>query len=154
MAAGRRLCSRFSAPQRSHARSHFGHAIGADKTVLDWDKVVSYFRLLDKSSDRIRVAELGKTTEGRPFIAATIAAPETLRHLDRYIDIQHRLADPRMTTPAEAEKLIARGQDVVLITCSIHATEIASTPHGGRVRLPAAHRRQAALPARFSRTRS
>src|SRR5690349_13666069 len=29
--------------------SFFGHEIGADKTVLDWDKVVSWFRLLEKS---------------------------------------------------------------------------------------------------------
>ncbi len=78
-------------------------------------------------SDRIKVAELGKTADGRPFIAATIAAPETLKHLDRYISIQQRLADPRKTTPAEAEKLFAEGKTVVLLTCSIHATEIAST---------------------------
>jgi len=77
--------------------SHFGHEIGADKTALDWDKVVSYFQLLAKSSDRLKFEELGKTTEGRPFIAATIADPETLRHLDRYIAIQQRLADPRKT---------------------------------------------------------
>src|SRR6478672_13529442 len=86
--------------------SHFGHEIGADKTVLDWEKVVSYFRLLEKSSDRLRVAELGKSTEGRPFIAVTIAQPDTLKHLDRYIDIQRRLADPRITAPADAEKLV------------------------------------------------
>jgi hypothetical protein len=107
--------------------SWFGHPIGADRTVLDWDKVVSYFQELAKSSDRIRVEELGKTAEGRPFVAATIADPETLRHLDRYIAIQQRLADPRKTTPEEAERLIPEGKTVVLLTCSIHATEIAST---------------------------
>src|SRR5689334_10413005 len=107
--------------------SYFGHEIGADRTVLDWDKVVSYFHLLEKSSDRLRVAELGKSTEGRPFIAVTIAAPDTLRHLDRYIDIQRRLADPRITKPEEAEKLVREGKTVVLITCSIHSTELAST---------------------------
>lgn len=107
--------------------SHFGHQIGADRTVLDWDKVVSYFRLLEKSSDRLRVEELGKTTAGRPFIVATISAPETLRNLDRYRQIQAKLADPRSTTPAEAEGLIAAGKSIVLITCSIHSTEIAST---------------------------
>jgi hypothetical protein len=101
--------------------------MGADRTVLDWDKVVSYFRLLEKSSDRLRVSELGKSTEGRPFIAVTIAAPETLRNLDRYIDIQRRLADPRITTPEQAEKLVHAGKTVVLITCSIHSTELAST---------------------------
>jgi len=107
--------------------SYFGHPIGADRTVMDWDKVVGYFNLLAKSSNRIRVEELGKTAEGRPFIAATIADPLTLRHLDRYIAIQGRLADPRKTTPAEAEPLFSEGKTVILLTCSIHATEIAST---------------------------
>jgi hypothetical protein len=108
-------------------RGHFGHEIGADRTALDWAKVVSYFQSLPQASDRIRVDEIGKSAEGRPFIAATIADPDTLRHLDRYIDIQARLADPRKTTEAEAENLVARGKTIVLITCSIHATELAST---------------------------
>ena len=73
--------------------SHFGHQIGADRTVLDWDRVVSYYQLLARSSDRILVRELGKSTEGRPFIAAVIASPETLRRLDRYAWIQKKLAD-------------------------------------------------------------
>ena len=107
--------------------SHFGHPMGADRTVLDWARVVSYFQALEQSSPRIRVQELGKTTEGRPLIAVTIAAPATLRNLDRYAWIQKKLADPRLTSPAEAETLIAEGKAVVLITCSIHATELAST---------------------------
>jgi hypothetical protein len=108
-------------------QSHFGHPIGADRTVLDWDKVVSYFQALEKSSDRIRVRVLGKTVDGKPFIAATIAEPATLKSLDRYLEIQQKLADPRRTPAAEAEKLIFQGKVVVMITCSIHATEIAST---------------------------
>jgi hypothetical protein len=107
--------------------SHFGHPIGVDRELLDWDKVVSYFQALAKSSDKIKVNELGKTAEGRPFIAATIAAPDTLRNLDRYREIQSRLADPRRTTSQEAASLVAQGKTVVLITCSIHATEVAST---------------------------
>src|SRR5712692_1053981 len=107
--------------------SHFGHPIGVDRELLDWDKVVSYFQALAKSSDKIRVKEIGKTAEGRPFIAATISSAATLRNLDRYLAIQTKLADPRKTPHAESEKLIAEGKTVVLITCSIHATEVAST---------------------------
>lgn len=106
---------------------YFGHEIGQDKTVLDWDKVVGYFQALAKSSDRIRVEELGKTADNRPFIAATIADAGTLRRLDRYLSIQQRLADPRGTTPQEAEKMFLEGKAIVMITCSIHATELAST---------------------------
>jgi hypothetical protein len=121
-AAAWSLCAAVPTP-----KSYFGHEIGADRTVLDWDKVVSYFQELSKTSDRIRVQELGKSTEGRPFLAAVIAAPETLQHLDRYLTIQQQLADPRRTTPAQAEPLFAQGKAIVLITCSIHASEIAST---------------------------
>ena len=105
----------------------FGQKMGSDHLVLDWDKVVAYFEALKANSGRILVDELGKSTEGRPFIAATIAAPDTLQHLDRYREIQRRLADPRLTSAADAEKLVAEGKSVVLITCSIHATELAST---------------------------
>src|SRR5271170_4734319 len=107
--------------------SHFGHRIGVDRELLDWDKVVSYYQALAKTSDKIRVEELGKTAEGRPFIAATISSAATLANLDHYREIQAKLADPRRTTPAEAVRLINEGKTVVVITCSIHATEVAST---------------------------
>src|SRR5580700_1623799 len=107
--------------------SHFGHKIGVDRELLDWDKVVSYFNLLAKSSDRIKVTEYGRTAENRPMIVATIADPETLRNLDLYKEIQRRLADPRLTTPEQAEPMFKQGRNIVLMTCTIHATEVAST---------------------------
>ncbi len=116
------LAAAVPAPQ-----SHFGHPIGADRTVLDWDRVVSYFRELEKTSPRIRVQELGKTAEGKPLIAAILSAPETVANLGRYIEIQKKLADPRIALPGEVETLIAQGKSVVMITCSIHSTELAST---------------------------
>ncbi len=107
--------------------SYFGHPIGVDRQLLDWSKVVSYFQALEKSSDRVRFQDLGKTVGGRPFIVVTISSPDTIKRLDHFRDIQRRLADPRITSPAEAEKLIAEGKSIVLITCSIHAPEVGST---------------------------
>ena len=107
--------------------SHFGHPIGVDRVLLDWSQVVSYFYALEKSSPGIRVKELGKTAEGRPFIEAIISAPENIKQLDKYLEIQHRLADPRLTSPEQAEPMFAQGKNIVLMTCSIHATEVAST---------------------------
>jgi hypothetical protein len=104
--------------------------MGADRKLLDWDKVVSYFRTLEKTSDRIHVDELGKSVEGRPFISAIVSSPDTIRNLAKYREIQTKLADPRRTTAAEAAKLVTQGKTVVMITCSIHATEVASTASG------------------------
>src|ERR1700758_5338108 len=104
--------------------SHFGHPIGADKILLDWDQVVSYFYKLDKAApSMIRVKEAGKSVEGRPFIEAIISSPENIRQLDKYLEIQRRLADPRITSPAQAEPMFAQGKNIVMMTCSIHATE-------------------------------
>src|ERR1700693_1571429 len=85
--------------------SHFGHKIGVDNELLDWDKVVTYFQALPKSSDRIKFQELGKTVEGRPQIAVTISSAANIKNLDHYLDIQRRLSDPRQITPAEAARL-------------------------------------------------
>src|SRR3954451_11406161 len=108
-------------------QSHFGHPIGVDRVLLDWDQVVSYFYKLEKASPSIRVKEIGKTAEGRPFIQAIISSPQTMKQLNKYLDIQRRLADPRITPPDQAEALFAQGKNIVLMTCSIHATEVAST---------------------------
>ncbi len=106
----------------------FGHRMGADYRLASWDRIVEYFRHVDDRSDRVKVRELGKTTEGRPLILAEISAPETMANLPRHRDIQRRLADPRrMSGPEEERNLIAGGKTVTLVNCSLHSTEIAAT---------------------------
>jgi hypothetical protein len=105
----------------------FGFKPGADRQLADWKQLTAYYKKLSTESNRIRYEELGKTTEGRPFIAVTISAPENLANLDYYLDIQRRLADPRITSPEEAKKLIAEGKTIVAVTANIHSTEIASS---------------------------
>ena len=107
--------------------SHFGFRMGTDRELVEWDDVVDYYRLLAKADRRVHVDELGLTTEGRPFLLVTVADPRTQAELDDYKRIQSRLADPRKTSPEQAEAFIAEGKTVVLITCSIHSNEVAST---------------------------
>ena len=107
--------------------SHFGHKIGVDNELLDWAKVVSYFYALSNSSDRIKFLDLGQTVEGRTQIEAVISSSANIKKLEHNRDIQMRLSDPRKTSEAEAAKLELEGKMIVMITCSIHATEVAST---------------------------
>lgn len=105
----------------------FGFKPGTDRKLADWRELTAYFKKLSTESDRIRYEEVGKTTEGRPFVTITISGPENLAHLAHYRDIQKKLADPRTTSPEEARKLIAEGKTVLVVTCNIHSTEIASS---------------------------
>lgn len=105
-----------------------GHEVGEARKLADWPTVVSYFELLDQHSDRINVTEVGRSTEDNPFLIATISAPDTLADLERYRTIQAKLADPRRIKNAdEVESLIATGKSVILVTCSVHGTEVGAT---------------------------
>jgi hypothetical protein len=105
--------------------SVLGFEPGADRRLPQWSQVVSYFNALAASSPRIQVRTLGRTTLGRPFIAAFIGDPATLARLDRVRADQAALADPaRVGKGATHAAIAADAKVVVLVTSSIHSTEV------------------------------
>ena len=109
-------------------RSVLGFNPGDDRTIADWKQITDYFARLDKASDRVAVQTIGTSTLGRTMIAAFISAPENIRSLEKYKAIQTRLADPRnVVTNAERDQLVRDGKTVVVISCSIHSTEIVAS---------------------------
>ncbi|MCA1849953.1 MAG: M14 family metallopeptidase, partial [Acidobacteria bacterium] len=127
--------SRESAPQRPapiatlpSPRSVLGFTPGDDRTIADWRQITDYFARLDRASDRVEVRTVGQTTLDRPLLAAFISAPENIRELAKYQEIQRRLADPRtVRDESERDRLVSEGKTVVVISCSIHSTEIVAS---------------------------
>jgi hypothetical protein len=108
--------------------SRLGFRPGADFRLATWRQVVSYFDAVDEASDRVRVRRLGETTEGRPYVVAIVSSAETIRDLDRYRAWQAQLSDPRtIASDDERKTALASSKPVVVITCSIHSSETAST---------------------------
>jgi hypothetical protein len=105
----------------------FGFEPGTDRKLADWKELTAYYQKVASESNRVKYQELGKTMEGRPFVLLTVSSPENLAHLAEYKEIVTKLSDPRITPPAEAKALIARGKTVMIITFNIHSTEIASS---------------------------
>ncbi|HET8796379.1 MAG TPA: M14 metallopeptidase family protein [Thermoanaerobaculia bacterium] len=101
--------------------------IGKDRVLADYAQIRSYFRALDAASPRVEIEVLGKTTLGEEMIMAVISSEENIRNKTRIQEAAKRLADPRGLSDADAEKLIAESKAVVLVTCNIHSTEIASS---------------------------
>ena len=104
--------------------SMIGFEPGTDRKLPTWKQVTDYFTALDKASPHVTVRTLGTTTLGRPFLVAFISDPATLAALPKYQRIQQQLMDPRQRTNATRESLIAEGKNVILITSSIHSTEV------------------------------
>src|SRR5207237_5452916 len=106
-------------------RSILGFDPGDDRKLVEWPVLVLYYEALAKASDRVDYRELGKTTLGAPFIALVISSPANLGRLDYYRQLNAELADPRtLRTSRGAREAVLNGKTVVLITSSIHSTEL------------------------------
>ncbi len=102
----------------------FGFQMGADRKMAHWDDMVRYYDLLGRTSQRIKVVNMGKTSEGRPFYVLFISSPANLATLEQYRRINATIADPRGIPDDSLETLTRRGKAVVLQSMSMHATEI------------------------------
>src|SRR3954466_10468421 len=72
--------------------SVLGHKPGDDFYLATYDESLSYFKKLAQSSDRIKLAPVGKTTRGVDWYIAIISSPENLAKLDQYKDTARKLA--------------------------------------------------------------
>ena len=104
----------------------FGHQMGADRKLAHWSHIVEYFWELDKSP-MVKVTELGKSTEGHPFLLAVITSEENMGRLEELRGMSWRLAHPRDAQPEEIERIVAEGKAVVAMSMSIHASEVGGT---------------------------
>ncbi len=127
------LSASLSAQAIPTPEDHFGHRMGADRHLAHWDDMVEYLDIIGERSDRVNVRRAGESTDGRPLLLVEVSAPETMAGLDRYRGMQQRLyfqdhrpgENPNTVHSArEREELLRDHKAVILITCSIHATEV------------------------------
>lgn len=114
--------------QAPSPNSVLGFTPGDDRKIADWDQIVDYFHKLDRASSRVLVKEIGRSTNGAPIIVAFISDSGNIKRLDKYRQINARLADPRtISSEEELSKLVKDGKTIVAISCSIHSTEIVAS---------------------------
>ena len=105
-------------------KEFFGHNIGDDYWLPNYDQFLAYWKKIDQESDRMQSVEIGKSSEGRPQMAAIITAPENFKLLKKYQDISMRLAKGEGLTDAQAHELAKEGKAVVWFDGGLHATEV------------------------------
>ena len=97
-------------------KEFLGFEPGSDRTLADWQQMLAYFEHLDAASDRVKLTEMGKSTEGKPFINLIISSEYNMKHLETYRQNQARLADPRGLSDDDAKELIRTGKTIVMIS--------------------------------------
>src|ERR1039457_2844331 len=84
------LCSALA--QAPTPESVLGHKPGDDFYLASYDDSLGYFQKLAKATDKLKLVQVGKTTEGRDWYIAIISSAKNLADLDKYKDTAKRLA--------------------------------------------------------------
>jgi hypothetical protein len=111
----------------------FGANFGDDYFLASYAQLSSYWRTLDRQSDRMVLREIGKTAEGRPQLMAIVTSPQNQKRLEHYRDISERLAHAEGLTDEQARRLAKEGKAVVWIDGGLHATETVGAQQLGQM---------------------
>ena len=102
----------------------FGFELGSDREIARWDKIVEYYMVLEKESDKLKVINMGPSTMGNPFLVVIISSQENLSNLDRLQAINKKISNPRGVSEDEIKSMVVEGKAVICQYMSLHATEI------------------------------
>jgi len=111
----------------------FGHEMGADRELVGWERLVEYYELIGRASDRVDVRVVGESTLGRPFLVLFVSSPENLARLDEIQAMNAVLQDPRGHSQAEIDRAIQDGKAIVVQTYGLHSTEVAGTQSAAEI---------------------
>jgi hypothetical protein len=106
--------------------TYLGHVVGAEGELSSTAKIYGYFRKLAEASPRVRVQTIGRSEEGREILLVAIADEEGIRDLARLKAATAALADPRKTTPDQAETIIPSARPIYYFNAGLHSTETGS----------------------------
>ena len=115
---------------------YFGFEIGTDGELARYPRVLEYLQLLADRTNRVEYEHRGTTTDGNPYVLVKFSSRKNLDRLDRLIEINHRLADPRGLSEGRAEALAREGIPFYFLYASIHSTEVGT----GQTIINVAHR--------------
>lgn len=106
---------------------YFGFQMGADFKLARWDKMVDYFYQLEKESDRIKIYNMGPSSEGHPFLVLVISSADNLNNLDRLQMINKKISNPKGVSKSDIDKYIQEGKAVIFQSMGLHASEVGGT---------------------------
>src|SRR3954464_8728793 len=71
--------------------SVLGQSVGADFKLIDYDQSMRYFERLAAASNRVKLVDVGKTSNGHAWTLVLISSPDNLAKLDRYRQIAQQI---------------------------------------------------------------
>ncbi len=105
--------------------------IGDPFHLTYYSDIVRYMEYVSDNSDRVETATYGTSTLGKPLQLVIVSSAENISNLDSLLELNHRLADPRVLPSEEFENALDEAKLFLWVECNIHSTE----PAGAEIAL-------------------
>src|SRR5262245_28829523 len=63
-------------------KEQWGHNVGDDYFLANYQQTLAYWRVIEKQSPRLRIVDIGRTAENRQMVMAILTAPANFAKLD------------------------------------------------------------------------
>jgi drug/metabolite transporter (DMT)-like permease len=110
-------------PRITTPKEALGFNIGDDYQLANYTQLEAYWKKLAAESDRMKLVDIGPTSEGRRQYVAIVTSPQNQQHLTAYKEISQKLAHAENLTDEQAHALAHQGKAVVWIDGGLHANE-------------------------------
>jgi len=110
--------------QVTKPKDFFGFSPGEDKMLFTYEKLVDYLKIVEKQSHRVKMFRIGTSMLGRPIYMVVVSSEKNIENLDRLKNINRELAINPDLTQEQLNNYIKEGKVFVLMTLSMHSTEV------------------------------
>ncbi len=100
----------FSQEKLTSPTEYFKFKPGTDRTLFDYEELISYLQKLETESPRIKLVNIGESPEGKPIYVAFISSEENIKNLDDLKAINKKLALDGSLSDEEVEGLVEKGR--------------------------------------------
>ncbi|MCK4890923.1 MAG: hypothetical protein KAS97_13390, partial [Candidatus Aminicenantes bacterium] len=102
----------------------FGFKPGTDRMLFDYGELIKYFKLLDKSSPKIKLEQIGISPMGKPIYIAFISSEKNISNLQNIKKTNRKLAIDPGISDEELDKILKDTPVSFLATLSMHSGEV------------------------------
>lgn len=97
----------------------------AGERIAPHAHIMKYFEALAAAKpNQVKLMEYTKSWEGRKLVVAVVGSEANIKRLPEIQANMKKLADPRKTSDADAQKLIANTPAIVMLAYNVHGNEI------------------------------
>ncbi len=104
-----------------------GYRPETNRKLAGWQEITEYLKMLEENTERVKLQQIGESTEKRPMMMAIISSAPNIKNLALYKNYQKQAANPAHMTDDDIELLAKEDKVVVMIILNANSRQVSTS---------------------------